>query len=76
MQRYLMHMDLHLGERFRFFGELTSSLEDGRNGGPRSGIDIEKLYVHQGFVDLKSTCCDRVGEAIATLISVIVGIAG
>jgi uncharacterized membrane protein YoaK (UPF0700 family) len=52
LQRYLLHMDLHLGERFRFFGELASSLENGRNGGPRGGIDEEKLYVHQGFFDL------------------------
>jgi len=52
MQRYFLHMDLHLGERFRFFGELASSLENGRNGGPRPAIDEEKMYVHQGFVDL------------------------
>jgi hypothetical protein len=52
MQRYFLHMDLHLGERFRFFGELASSLEDGRNGGTRRGIDEEKTYVHQGFFDL------------------------
>src|ERR1700720_4074430 len=39
MQRYFLHADLHLGERFRFFGELASSLVDGRNGGPRPGID-------------------------------------
>ena len=52
MQRYFLHMDLHLGERFRFFGELASSLVDGRNGGPRPGLDEEKMYVHQGFLDL------------------------
>jgi uncharacterized membrane protein YoaK (UPF0700 family) len=52
MQRYLAHMDLHLGERFRFFGELASSVENGRNGGPRPGLDNEKLYVHQGFFDI------------------------
>jgi hypothetical protein len=52
MQRYFLHMDLHLGERFRFFGELASSLVNGRNGGPRPGIDDEKLYVHQGFFDV------------------------
>ena len=52
MQRYFFHTDLHLGERFRFFGELASSLVDGRNGGPRPGIDKEKMYVHQGFFDL------------------------
>jgi Alginate export len=52
MQRYFLHMDLHLGDRFRFFGEVASSLENGRNGGPRPAIDEEKMYVHQGFVDL------------------------
>ena len=52
MQRYMLHADLHLGERFRFFGELASSLLDGRNGGPRAGLDEEKMYVHQGFFDL------------------------
>jgi len=52
MQRYFFHADLHLGERFRFFGELASSLVDGRNGGPRPAIDEEKMYLHQGFFDL------------------------
>lgn len=52
MQRYFLHMDLHLGERFRFFGEVASSLLNGRNGGPRPGLDEEKMYVHQGFADL------------------------
>jgi hypothetical protein len=52
MQRYFLHGDLHLGDRFRFFGELASSLLDGRNGGPRPGLDEEKMYVHQGFFDL------------------------
>ena len=52
MQRYLAHMDLHLGDRFRFFGELASSVENGRNGGPRPGLDDEKLYVHQGFFEV------------------------
>ena len=52
MQRYFLHMDLHLGDRFRFFGELASSLVDGRNGGPRAGLDEKQLYVHQGFFDL------------------------
>jgi hypothetical protein len=52
LQRYLAHMDLHLGERFRFFGELASSVENGRNGGPRPGLDDEELYLHQGFFDV------------------------
>jgi Alginate export len=51
MQRYYGHLDLHLGDRFRFFGELGSSIEDGRNGGPH-GFDEERLYVHQGFFDI------------------------
>jgi hypothetical protein len=51
MQRYFLHADLHLGDRFRFFGELASSLVNGRNGGPRAGLDEEKMYVHQGFFD-------------------------
>jgi hypothetical protein len=49
MQRYFVDTDLHLGERLRFFGELSSSLETGRNGGPRPGLDEEQLYVHQDF---------------------------
>lgn len=52
MQRYFLHTDLHLGDRFRFFGEVASSLLNGRNGGPRPGLDEEKMYVHQGFFDL------------------------
>jgi hypothetical protein len=50
MQRYLFHIDFHAGHRFRFFGELGSSLEDGRTGGPRP-LDEDKLDVHQGFFD-------------------------
>jgi len=50
LQRYLFHVDLHAGERFRFFGELNSSLEDGRTGGPRP-LDEDKLDVHQGFLE-------------------------
>ena len=32
LQRYYVHADLHLGDRFRFFTELGSSLEHGRTG--------------------------------------------
>jgi hypothetical protein len=59
MQRYFFHADLHLGERFRFFGELASSLVNGRNGGPRPGLDEEKMYVHQGFFDLRLWTSDK-----------------
>jgi hypothetical protein len=52
LQRYLLHADLHLGDRFRVFGELGSSLEEGRNGGPRPSIDEDKLDIHQAFIDV------------------------
>jgi Alginate export len=52
LQRYLLHVDLHGGSRFRFFGELNMSLENGRTGGPRPVIDEDKLDVHQGFFDI------------------------
>src|SRR5204863_2031401 len=43
---------LHAGHRFRFFGELSSSLEEGRTGGPRPVVDEDKLDLHQGFFDV------------------------
>jgi Alginate export len=52
LQRYLFHADLHAGSRFRLFGELSSSLEDGRAGGPRPVVDKNKLDIHQGFFDV------------------------
>ena len=51
LQRYMAHIDLHLGGRVRIFGQLKSGLEDGRTGGPRV-IDEDKLDLHQAFVDL------------------------
>jgi hypothetical protein len=52
LQHYLLHVDIHAGSRFRFFGELSSSLEDGRTGGPRPVVDEDRLDVHQGFFDV------------------------
>ena len=52
LQRYLLHADLHLGPSVRVFGQLQSSLEDGRKGGPRP-IDENQLDVHQLFVDVR-----------------------
>jgi hypothetical protein len=52
LQRYLLHADLRLGERLRFFGQLESELSDGRTGGPRPFIDENRLDLHQAFVDL------------------------
>src|SRR5258708_28616431 len=50
LQRYLLSSDFHFGSRFRFFMELQSGLEDGRNGGPRP-TDLDRLDFHQGFLD-------------------------
>ena len=46
LQRYLLHADVHLGERLRFFGQLKSGLESGRTGGPRPP-DEDELDLHQ-----------------------------
>jgi len=51
LQRYMFHADLHFGKSFRFFGQLKSGIESGRNGGPRPP-DEDKLDVHQAFADL------------------------
>lgn len=52
LQRYFLHGDLHLGDTLRLFGQLQSSLEDGKKGGPRSS-DEDQFDLHQAFLDLK-----------------------
>src|SRR4051812_3391420 len=52
LQRYLLHADLHLGQSLRVFGQIQSSLEDWRDGGPR-GTDKDRLDVHQLFADVR-----------------------
>jgi hypothetical protein len=52
LQRYLIHGDLHAGERTRFFVQFMSGVESGRNGGPR-GVDEDTFAVNQGFVDFQ-----------------------
>ena len=52
LQRYLLDADFHYRARFRFFGELSSSLINGRTGGARPAIDEDRLDVHQGFLDV------------------------
>ena len=52
LQRYLVHGDLHAGERTRFFVQFMSGVETGRNGGPR-GVDKDSFAVNQGFVDFE-----------------------
>jgi hypothetical protein len=52
LQRYMAHADLHLGARTRFFLQLKSGLEDGRESGPRP-FDEDELDLNQAFVDLE-----------------------
>jgi hypothetical protein len=52
LQRYLLSADLHLTQRFRTFIQLDSGLINGRDGGPRPGIDEDKLDFNQGFIDI------------------------
>ncbi len=54
LQRYLVSGDLHLGKQFRTFLQLDSGLVSFRDGGPRPGIDKDKLDFNQGFVDLSA----------------------
>ena len=57
LQRYLLHGDVQLGSHFRAFGQLQSSLEDFRNGGPRP-TDRDDLDVHQAFFDAATSWRD------------------
>lgn len=50
LSRYLLHVDVHAGRYLRFFAMGKSALEDGRDGGPRSG-DRDELEPQQLFVD-------------------------
>jgi hypothetical protein len=47
----MAHADLHLGLRVRFFVQIKSGLENGREGGPRL-FDEDQLDPHQAFLDV------------------------
>ena len=51
LQRYMLHADVHFGERWRVFTQMKSGLENNREGGARP-IDQDKLDFNQGFLDL------------------------
>ena len=55
LQRYLLHADIHVGSRLRLWTELNSSFENGRAGGPRPVVDVDKLDLHQEFVEFEIT---------------------
>ena len=52
LQRYLFSSDLHLTQHFRAFLQFDSGVINARDGGPRPGIDEDKLDFNQGFVDM------------------------
>jgi hypothetical protein len=52
LQRLTTYADVHASTRIRFFVQLTSDTEYGRNGGPRPVIDQSKLFFEQAFVDM------------------------
>jgi len=52
LQRLMAYGDFHASRRIRFFAQLTSNLEEGRNGGPRPVIDESKLWFKQAFADI------------------------
>jgi hypothetical protein len=60
LQRYLLHGDLHLGPHLRVFGQLQSSLEDFRSGGPRP-TDRDDVDLHQAFLDISTSWDDGDG---------------
>ena len=53
LQRITLYSDWHVGDRFRLFGQLTSDIEAGRNGGPQS-YDEDRLWVEEAFLDVKA----------------------
>jgi hypothetical protein len=66
LQRYLLHADIHLGSRLRLWTELNSSFENGRVGGPQPVVDVDKLDLHQGFVELGLIQRARVNVSVRT----------
>ncbi len=57
LQRYLLHADLHFGPAVRVFGQLQSSFQAGRKGGPGI-LDEDQLQLHQAFIDMKLPFAD------------------
>ena len=66
LQRYLLHADIHVGSRLRLWTELNSSFENGRVGGPQPVVDVDKLDLHQGFVELGLIQRARVNVSVRT----------
>ena len=54
LQRYTLNTDAVLGSRLRLYTSLESGLEDGRAGGPRPSVDENRLFLHEGFLQLRT----------------------
>lgn len=52
LQRLTAYGDFHMSRHIRFFTQLTSDIEAGRNGGPRPFIDESRLWLEQAFADI------------------------
>jgi Alginate export len=52
MNRVMPHFDFHAGSDFRLFSEFEFDYTDGRDGGPRPGIDEDRGDVHQAFMEI------------------------
>jgi hypothetical protein len=54
MNRVMPHFDFHAGKDARLFSEFKFDYTNGRNGGPRPGIDEDRGDVHQAFLEIGS----------------------
>jgi hypothetical protein len=59
LTRFLAHVDLHLSPYFRVFIQGKSAMEDGREGGPRPGLDADEADIQQFFADVRLPLADK-----------------
>ncbi len=64
LHRYMLHSDWHFGNKLRLFVQLGSTLENGRQAGPRPGIDQDELFLHQFFADYSFTPFEGVNSTL------------
>lgn len=53
LQRYMLHADLHLGAKWRFFGQIQSDHQGDYNGGmvQPQGPQVDRFDLNQGFAE-------------------------
>jgi len=57
LQRYMLHLDLHLGSNIRLFTQMKSDLEEYREPGPEP-VQRDELNLHQAYLDLSQDLDD------------------